>query len=787
MRTTHRKVSSHRKRRLNKQHNSWKWKLLTSVAIVSLVTQTTAFGLFLAPTSSVAADEEQTGSTTPGHVALQYLCTDISDNGITDLADLVFFNEHYSQDGVCVGDPRFDPRADFDGDGCTNDVDKEILSGYFNSAEPNESNLYCQRAHEFRARECPDIDENGVVNLGDLTIFGRSFGTYAGDATYNPEADFDQDGMVGVVDKAILSDAFNHPDRTSPYCLPFSSGTAHLTLAKSVVNDHGGTAVPTDWSLSAAGPLPISGFGGVSSDVDAGTYALVETGGPNGYSASAWNCTNDDQKNSSDVPPGNEVTLHSGDSVTCTITNDDIQPQLTITSVVSGGSLQPSDFPLFVNDTPVNSGVQNGFNVGSYVIHETNQSGYTAVITGDCDSSGTLTLNPGDVKTCTITNTRDTGMIIVEKNVVASDGFTDVNDPQAFSVTLDGSDQRSISESSSVTYLQVPTGLHTIAELGNENYDLVSMTDGGIVTVHPSQTTTVTVLNKQKTRVVVPPQQTTLLAPKITIDKTVNTTKAVANDLLTYSVVISNTGTAAAENLTVTDILPSGMVFSDLPATERTWNVSPSFAPGSSTTITYGVRIDGGASAGNYTNTATARAVGVEPAIDTATVQVTAPQVLGVTTGAPSLTIKKTSHRTTVNPGESVDFTIVVTNVGEGPATKVSLSDFLPEDLTFEDGTISRTWTVGTLSAKESKTFTYTTNVSDTALEGTHSNIVDVSFAEGDPLEAIAPVAVRSGRVLGVSTLAETGANFSDNLVFTSGIILLFVAVIGFRKSSSLA
>jgi hypothetical protein len=45
---------------------------------------------------------------------------------------------------------------------------------------------------------------------------------------------------------------------------------AHLTLVKTVTNDNGGTAATTDWTLTASGPTPISGEGGVDSDVSAG-------------------------------------------------------------------------------------------------------------------------------------------------------------------------------------------------------------------------------------------------------------------------------------------------------------------------------------------------------------------------------------------------------------------------------------------------------------------------------------------------------------------------------------
>ena len=64
---------------------------------------------------------------------------------------------------------------------------------------------------------------------------------------------------------------------------------AHLTLVKTVTNDNGGTAVPTAWTLAAAGPTPISGATGsaavTNATVNAGTYTLSESGGPAGYTA----------------------------------------------------------------------------------------------------------------------------------------------------------------------------------------------------------------------------------------------------------------------------------------------------------------------------------------------------------------------------------------------------------------------------------------------------------------------------------------------------------------------
>ena len=62
---------------------------------------------------------------------------------------------------------------------------------------------------------------------------------------------------------------------------------ATLTLVKVVVNGTtGGTATPEQWTLTAAGPTPVTGPGNspqvTSQTVNAGAYALSEANGPPG-------------------------------------------------------------------------------------------------------------------------------------------------------------------------------------------------------------------------------------------------------------------------------------------------------------------------------------------------------------------------------------------------------------------------------------------------------------------------------------------------------------------------
>jgi uncharacterized repeat protein (TIGR01451 family) len=175
-----------------------------------------------------------------------------------------------------------------------------------------------------------------------------------------------------------------------------------LTLVKQVINDNGGTAPASAWTLTASGPTTISGAGGATSGTGfaAGMYTLTEAG-PANYIASGWNCEGGTQS-------GNTISIDLGQSATCTVTNNDVQPLLTVIKNVvndNGGVLSVSDFPLFVGNMQVVSGAATAIDAGSYVVSEQNQPGYSAgTWGGDCATDGSVELNVGDNKTCTITN-----------------------------------------------------------------------------------------------------------------------------------------------------------------------------------------------------------------------------------------------------------------------------------------------------------------------------------------------------------------------------------------------
>lgn len=139
----------------------------------------------------------------------------------------------------------------------------------------------------------------------------------------------------------------------------FNTCNGTLTLAKTVVNDDGGTNVARDFTLSAAGtsrsfnlaagtsPTSLTGNTGAQVVTAGVQYTLSETG-PSGYTPSAWTCTGTGttQGTGADV---NKVTVGFGGSGTCAITNNDNTPKLTLIKNVkndNGGTNVATDWTL---------------------------------------------------------------------------------------------------------------------------------------------------------------------------------------------------------------------------------------------------------------------------------------------------------------------------------------------------------------------------------------------------------------------------------------------------------
>lgn len=177
--------------------------------------------------------------------------------------------------------------------------------------------------------------------------------------------------------------------------------TGQLTLLKNVVNGTtGGSAAPTDWTLTATPPAgtAVSGATGVSGAVAADVaYTLTETGGPAGYAQTAIQCAP-----SADGPwtgPSvTSVTVAAQQHTYCRFTNTAQAPRVQLTKVVTGGVADADNWTLTA--TPAAGAAISGNGVAPYAtaVAGTSYALTEKAVAGFDDAEFT-----GSAWTCTVT------------------------------------------------------------------------------------------------------------------------------------------------------------------------------------------------------------------------------------------------------------------------------------------------------------------------------------------------------------------------------------------------
>ncbi len=233
-----------------------------------------------------------------------------------------------------------------------------------------------------------------------------------------------------------------------------------LTLVKSVTNNNGGTAVATDWTLTATGLSTISGAGGIISGntFKAGIYTLSETStdteneeATEGYTAGIWSCTN-----GVSVSETNQITLAINQTTVCTIINDDEPATLTILKNTNQEGNDTFQFSItdhasiLINTAVSNSSGAISLNKGTYQVNEVNLASPWHLASVSCvyegESVGTsvpsvetiaggeeITVGSGDEVTCTFTNTKK-GTLIVKKVIINDNGGLKTADDFSFEI-----------------------------------------------------------------------------------------------------------------------------------------------------------------------------------------------------------------------------------------------------------------------------------------------------------------------------------------------------------------
>ena len=551
---------------------------------------------------------------------------------------------------------------------------------------------------------------------------------------------------------------------------------AQLTLVKTVTNNNGGTAVPTDWTLAAAGPTPISGTTGsvavTNAPVSAGTYTLSESGGPAGYASAGWTCS------TSGSTVVTSVTVPVGGSATCTINNVDQPAQLTLIKTVTnnnGGTAVPTDWTLAAaGPTPISGttgsvAVTNApVSAGTYTLSESGGPAGYASAGWTCSTSGStvvtsVTVPVGGSATCTINNVDQPAQLTLIKTVTNNNGGTAV--PTDWTLAAAGPTPISGTTGSvAVTNAPVSAGTYTLSESGGPagyaSAGWTCSTSGSTVvtsvTVPVGGSATCTINNDD-------------IAGTWTISKASNPTSGSTvqpGDVITYTVTARKLTGVDPVNVVVNDDLSNVLnnatfVEGSISATTGTATLSgttlawtiPTLS--GTQTVSYQVKVNAGAygvSIGNVVTSpgstpcvpplgesaaaASVRALLAPPAI--AALAADDPADCTTTThDTPAWSLAKSSDPasgSTVPVGSTITYTLVATNTYGPPVTgAIAIDDLtavlahgtlvaVPDGATLA-GTFL-TWQIPTLAAKgDTATLTYQVKLNSDAYNVTVKNV----------------------------------------------------------------
>ncbi len=221
---------------------------------------------------------------------------------------------------------------------------------------------------------------------------------------------------------------------------------------------------------------------------------------------------------------------------------------------------------------------------------------------------------------------------------------------------------------------------------------------------------------------------------KLSIDKSVDPTQAIAGDTLSYTVTVRNTGDTAAFGILIVDTLPNattlvegsitnGGVY-DAPARLISWSI-PTLGVGDSLQLLFDATVDSLTPVGTLISNV---AYLVTP--DTSHTDTVITEIVPDTSKHAILSIDKAVDPTQATEGDTLNYTVTIRNTGDTAAFGLLIIDTLPNATTLIDGSITNggvydaptrliSWNIPTLGAGDSLQLLFAATVDSLTPVGT--------------------------------------------------------------------
>lgn len=284
---------------------------------------------------------------------------------------------------------------------------------------------------------------------------------------------------------------------------------------------------------------------------------------------------------------------------------------------------------------------------------------------------------------------------------------------------------------------------------------------------------------------------TPVTQPQITLVKSANDLNATVGDTIIYTILVSNTGNVAA-NVTLTDNIPAGTSFDPnsvivggfpqpgvAPDTGITVGV---VAPGATVTVSFTVFILSLPSPQQLVNQANATYTFTPPDGRLLTGSA-ASNTVTIAVSAPNLAVVKSTTSTSVALGDTIAYSVSITNNGIDPVNNIVLSDPTPGGATFVPGSVSVNGvpfqsanpatgiTIGTLAPGASATVSYSVTVTSVPAAASINNQASVTYTSGvftgSTFSNPVAVPVFQPNISAVKTGSTTNATVGDTVTYT--------------------